>query len=311
VFSDRNPALQRLFTSTTHGRRMARRTVIWHIGPDDLGTAFLADALVAQRDELAALGVSVPTGRWHELEDQVWKHKGVSVLSTPAAARADQQKVALRLAGLRDLEVHLVVLVRDLPTQVHAGWQAGLQQGSTTSLSKYAARVLEPARSHWQAEEFWAGRDLAAFLPRWTRAIHPERVHVVATPPDPDSVWQAFLKQASIGDLPRPDGLVPPFLRADLDPERVLDITTAWSKLVADRGFDLHGSLITPSLAPAAVASREDQFEAVVELLTATTTEVERLSAEVAALRRANARLDQKRRKHKRRVKELANSLPG
>jgi len=176
---------------------------------------------------------------------------------------------------------------------------------SRTNSTRYAARVLDPERAHWQAEEFWAGRDLTAILPRWTRAIHPERVHVVATPADPDGVWEAFLQQAGIGDLPRPDGLVPPSLRADLDPERVLDLTTAWSKLVADRGFDLHGSLITASLAPAAVASREDQFEAVAELLTATTAEVERLTAEVATLRRENARLDQKRRKHKRRLEEL------
>jgi hypothetical protein len=284
---------------------MARRTVIWHIGPDDPGTAFLGEALAAQRDELAALGIAAPTGAWHEVEDQIWKHKGLSVLSTPAAARADAEQVALRLTGLRDLELHLVVLVRDLPTQVHSAWQAGLQHGSTTSLAKYAGRVLDPTRSHWQAEEFWAGRDLAAFLPRWTRAFHADRVHVVATPADSDGVWESFLRQAGIGDLTRPDVLVPPSLQAELDHERVLDLTTTWSKLIADRGFDLQGSLISASLTPATVASREEQFEAVVDLLTATTAEVERLTSEVSALRRENARLDQKRRKHKRRLAEL------
>ena len=289
---------------------MARRTVIWHIGPDDPGTAFLADALEAHREELGALGIALPAGHWHEVEDQIWQHKGLSLLSTPAIARADADKVALRLAGLRDLEVQLVVLVRDLPSQVYAGWQAGLQHGSTTSLATYAARVLDPTRGHWQAEEFWAGRDLDVLLPKWTRAIHPERVHVVATPGDPDGVWAAFLGQAGIGDLARPEVLTPPALRADLDAERVLDLTTGWSKLIADRGFDLNGSLITASLQPAKVASREDQFEAVVELLTATTAEVERLTTEVAALRLENTRLDSKRRKHKRRVKELANSQP-
>ena len=289
---------------------MARRTVIWHIGPDDPGTAFLADALEAHREELGALGIALPAGHWHEVEDQIWKHKGLSLLSTPAIARADADKVALRLAGLRDLEVQLIVLVRDLPSQVYAGWQAGLQHGSTTSLATYAARVLDPTRGHWQAEEFWAGRDLDVLLPKWTRAIHPERVHVVATPGDPDGVWAAFLGQAGIGDLARPEVLTPPALRADLDAERVLDLTTGWSKLIADRGFDLNGSLITASLQPAKVASREDQFEAVVELLTATTAEVERLTTEVAALRLENTRLDSKRRKHKRRVKELANSQP-
>jgi hypothetical protein len=287
---------------------MARRTVIWHIGPEDPGTAFLAEALDRQREELAALGIRVPQGRWHEVEDQIWKHKGLSLLSTPELARADREAVALRLAGLRDIELHLVVLVRDLPTQVHAGWQAGLQRGSTTSLTKYAARVLDPERSHWQAEEFWAGRDLSAFLPRWTRAIHADRVHVVATPPDPAGVWDAFLRQAGIGDLTRPEVLVPPVLTAQLDQERVLDITTAWSKLIAERGFDLHGSLISASLATAPAAGREQQFEAVVELLTATTGEIERLTGEVARLRVENARLDRKRRKHKRRLAALTTA---
>jgi len=306
VFSVDNPALQRPFTFATHAQGMTRRTVIWHIGPDDPGTAFLAEALEAHREELGALGIALPAGRWHDVEDQIWKHKGLSLLSTPAIARVDADMVALRLSGLRDLEVHLVVLVRDLPSQVYAGWQAGLQHGSTTSLAKYAARVLDPTRSHWQAEEFWAGRDLGAVLPRWTRAIHPERVHVVATPADPDGVWAAFLGQAGIGDLARPEVLAPPTLRADLEAERVLDLTTGWSKLIADRGFDLHGSLITASRQPARAASREDQFEAVAELLTATTAEVERLTAEVDTLRSENARLDRKRRKHKRRLEELA-----
>jgi hypothetical protein len=293
---------------------MARRSVYWHIGPEDPGTAFLAEALVQRREELATLGVGVPEAGprtpWHEIEDQVWRHKGLTLLSTPHVARADEAAVGLRLAGLRDVELHLVLLVRDLPTQVYAGWQAGLQRGSTTSLATYAGRVLDPARSHWQAEEFWAGRDLATLLPRWTRAIHPYRVHVVAAPSDPDELWEAFLRQAGIGDLARHDVVVPPSLRAELDHERVLDLTTGWSKLVADRGFDLHGSLIAASLAPAAVADREDQLEAVAELLTATTAEVERLAAEVSRLRRDNARLDRKRRKHKRRVAELRAAVP-
>jgi hypothetical protein len=289
---------------------MARRTVIWHIGPTDPGTAFLAEALQQQREELAALGIAVPQGRWHEVEDAIWKHKGLSVLSTPDCARADKETVALRLAGLRDVDLHLVVLVRDLPAQVYAGWQDGVQHGSTTSLEKYAARVLDPGRGHWQAEEFWAGRDLTAFLPRWTRAIHADRVHVVAAAADADGIWRSFLAQAGIGDLARPAGLVPPALSAELDDSRVLDITTRWAKLVAERGFDLHGSLISAGLRSTPVAGRAEQFEAMAELLTATTAEIERLTGEVADLRRENLRLDRKRRKHKRRVAELTNSLP-
>ena len=290
-------------------RHLDRRRVFWHIGPDDPGTAFIADALQRRRDELSALGVAVPGGRWHEIEDQVWGHKGLSLVSTPEVARAGNDRVALRLSGLRDVELHLVVLVRDLPTQVHAGWQESLRHGSTTSLERYTARVLDPARRHWQAEEFWAGRDLSTILPRWTRAVHADRVRVVAAPADPDGVWRAFLEQAGIGDLVRPAGFAPPIRSAKLDAERVLEITTAWSKLVADRGFDLSGSLIAAHALTAPVAGHDDQ--ALAELLAATTTEVERLGAEVTALRIENRRLDRKRRKHKRRLAQLQVSTGG
>jgi hypothetical protein len=218
---------------------MARRKVIWHIGPADPGTSFLAAALDARASELADLGVAVPTGAWHEIEDKIWRHKGVSLLSTPDIARADADKIALRVAGLRGVELHLVLLARDLPTQVHAAWQAGLQHGSNTQLKKFAGRVLDPAREHWQAEDFWAGHDLTAILPAWSRASHADRVHIVATDANADAIWFAFLDVAGISGIDRPDVFTPPALRAELDPERVLDITTGWAKLIADRGFDL------------------------------------------------------------------------
>ena len=39
---------------------MARRRIFWHIGPDDLGTGYLAHALDVRRAELAEAGVLVP-----------------------------------------------------------------------------------------------------------------------------------------------------------------------------------------------------------------------------------------------------------
>jgi len=290
---------------------MTRRKVIWHIGPADPGTSFLAEALDARASELADLGVAVPTGAWHEIEDKIWRHKGVSLLSTPDICRADADKIALRLVGLRDLEVHLVLLARDLPTQVYAAWQEGLQHGSTTPLKRYAGRVLDPAREHWQAEDFWAGHDLARILPVFTRAFHADRVHVVATAPDADGIWSAFLEVAAISGISRPDVYTAPALKADLDPERVLDLTTGWAKLIADRGFGLSGSLISASASATAEegAGRKEQVEALADLLTESTSEVERLRAEVAALRAENERLDSKRLKHKRRVERLRAEL--
>lgn len=294
---------------------MARRKVIWHIGPVDPGTAFLAEALATAAPELAEHGIAVPGGAWHRIEDEIWRHKGISVLSTPRVARAAHADVDLRLTGLRDLEVHLVLLVRELPCQVYSAWQDGLRHGSTISLKRYAARVMDPQRSYWQAEDFWAGRDLAELLPRWTRAFHADRVHVIDTPSDPDAIWSALLDQTGLdqtgldqtgtGAIARPGGPVDPMLAADLDPTRVGDITTGWAKLVADRGFDLHGPLRRTPDAVVEPASRGDQLEAVAELLTRATTDNDRLATELARLREENARLDRKRRKHRRRVREL------
>lgn len=286
---------------------MARRKLIWHVGPADPGTAFVADALRERSDDLAALGVSLPQGTWPEIEEQVWAHKGVSLLSTPGISRAKKEQVELRLAGLRDVELHLVFLVRDLPTQVYAGWQAGIQQGSTTGLDTYAARVLEADRSHWQAEEFWTGRDLGALLTRWARASVPDRVHVVAGS-DEGSLWQDFLDIAGLPEVPCVTArIAPPFLAA-LDGDRLLEVTEGWTKQIADAGYDLRGSL-TEVPARGVVPTRGQQFDTLVELLADTTAEVAALRRQVVDLRRENDRLDRKRRKHKRRAKELAAQL--
>lgn len=286
---------------------MARRKLIWHVGPADPGTAFLADALRERREDLDALGIALPEGTWPEIEEQVWAHKGVSVLSTPGISRARKEQVELRLTGLRDVEVHLVWLVRDLPTQVYAGWQEGIQQGSTTGLDRYAARVLDPERGHWQAEEFWTGRDLGVLLKRWTRASVPDRVHVVGAS-DEGALWKAFLDIAGAPEVPCVTArIAPPFLAA-LDRERLLEVTEAWTKQIADAGFDLRGSL-TEVPAQGVVPSKGQQFDALVEMLAESTAEVATLRRQVSELQRENDRLDRKRRKHKRRARALAARL--
>jgi hypothetical protein len=106
---------------------MARRRIFWHIGPDDLGTGYLAHALDVRRAELAEAGVLVPgtpaawelataelrqnhqqlgyrrrevTGQCAALARLGWRHRGVTVLSTPGLAGATADQVSFALDGL-------------------------------------------------------------------------------------------------------------------------------------------------------------------------------------------------------------------
>ena len=72
----------------------------------------------------------------------MWKHKGVSLLSTPDLCVADKDQIKLALDPLIGVEVHLVVTVDSFSQQIYGGWLAELRAGRTTDWDKYAARVL-------------------------------------------------------------------------------------------------------------------------------------------------------------------------
>lgn len=286
---------------------MARRTLFWHIGPEDAGTDFLQPALQLVAPALAERDIKVVTGTWPERAAAVWKHKGVSVLSTPNVARADDELIELRRSGFRDVDVHLVFTVRDLPTQIHAAWLQTQLTGSSTSLAAFTRRVMDASREHWQAEEFWASRDLSSLLLRWTHAMHAERVHILAVEPDPASIWASFdeLLGGVLPSFPTMSSL--PVRSAPVDAIRALEIAEGWEKTIADAGFDLRGDL---ALRPTSTTIPDGESDSgLVELLQTTASEAERLRNEIAALRAENERLDRKRRKHKRRLAELISQL--
>jgi hypothetical protein len=212
---------------------MARRRIYWHIGPDDLGTAFLADALDVRREELASAGILVPgtTASWelstaelrrnHQqlgyrrrevdghsaaLVRRIWKHRGTSLLSTPGLASATPDQVALALDALRGAEIHLVLVVRDLASQAYAASQAALEQGATSRPETYVARVLDPEQEHLQAQAFRAGHDLPEILRRWARTVLPQHVHVVSES-EPTRIWDRLmdLVGASVAAPTMPD----------------------------------------------------------------------------------------------------------
>lgn len=190
---------------------MSRRALIWHIGLSHPARPVVGANLAAHREALDAVGVQVVAGEadaaaathellrthrdaglsraqvegtWARLCDRVWSHKGISLLSTPDLGAADKDQVKLALDPLIGVEVHLVVTLDSLSQQLYGAWLAELRAGRTTGWDTYTGRVLalgtDGTKEHRQAEDFWAGHELASLLARWGWTFHADRLHVVA-----------------------------------------------------------------------------------------------------------------------------------
>ena len=353
---------------------MARRTLIWHLGLAHPArpvvetnlqghAAALGEAgflLVATADEArhatsellrthraAGLRRADVEGVWARITDRVWAHKGVSLLSTPDLCAADKDQLRLALDPLIGVEVHLVVTLDPWSQQLYGGWLAELRAGHGTGWEKYAARVLarvaEGAPGHRQAEEFWAGHELASVLARWGWTFHADRLHVVVER-DPARQWAAFLEVAGVPQALALDAVVPPsadpagaavlrrvnrqldeplpaatsdlLTRADddlaalpvVDTTALHPLARRWAASLAASGYDLRGDLedLVDDVAPTALPGPRDQLGASVDALAEALAENARLRADVARLEADNLRLDEKRRLHKRRLRSLA-----
>lgn len=249
---------------------MARRRIFWHIGPDDAGTAWLGRALDAARNDLAAAGVLVPGTEEHrervtaelrhshhelglarsevegssaELVRELWKHRGTTLLSLPGLASATREQVALAMDGTRGAEHHVVLVERDLTSQLYAGARAALEAGSTTRPERFVERLLAaeptdeaelPARAPHRS--YWAGHDLPAILRRWTRIVLPENVHVVAES-SPGLIWKRLVGVVG-ADVPLP-APHPPAVESDLGPSQLAvlrDVVIGLDDLLDARG---------------------------------------------------------------------------
>jgi hypothetical protein len=353
---------------------MARRTLIWHIGPADPARDVIGANLAAHAAALEAAGARVVgglctavkathellrthrraglfrkevEGQWARICDQVWSHKGVSLLSTPGLCVADKDHLRLALDPLIGVEVHLVVTADTWSQQLYGAWLAELRSGGTTAWETYVGRVVarvieNGAPPHRQAEEFWAGHELASILTRWGWTFHADRLHVVAAP-TPAVQWEAFL---AIADVVPPDELAPvvppyadpagvavlrkvnrqldhhlPFAATDLliradeeqasmpvaDTGSLAPLLDRWRGAFAGAGYDVRGdlaALVDPAETTPPPGPR-DQLGAAVTALADAVSDNAHLRALVASLEADNSRLDRKRRKHKRRARRL------
>ena len=343
---------------------MSKRKLIWHMGVAQAPRPVIPANLAAQHDTLESAGVLVAAtedearlathellhthkaaglsrrqveGGWARVCERVWRHKGVSLLSTPDLCVADKDQIRLALDPLIGIEVHLVVTDDSFSQQLYGAWLAELRAGRATGWEKYAARVLAPTPDHQQAERFWAGHDLDAVLSRWGWTFRGERLHVVASP-DVLEHWREFLDIAGLPAVDQP--VVPPYadpagvavlrrvnrqleeplvpasveLLSGVDREQsampviptdsLRPLVERWADTLAT--YDLRGDLATlvdegeGQPLPAA----RDQLGAAVDALADSLAENSRLSTLVASLERDRDRLDRKRRKWKRVAKQ-------
>jgi hypothetical protein len=346
---------------------MARRRLIWHIGLADAPRSVMGAGLEAHADSLLDLGVDVSAspqeaalathellrthrqaglsrshveGRWARICDRVWQHRGISLLSTPDLCSADKDQIDLALDALKGIEVHLVLTLDSCSAQLYGGWLAELRAGRSTGWEKYVSRVVDSGQGHPQAERFWAGHDVPALLSRWGWTLHPERLHVLASP-DPVEQWcqlldvvgvaseglaavvPAYADPAGVAVLRRlnrqlEEPLVPGTVELftapgaesaamPVAPTGVLrPVLERWADELTQAGHDVRGDLA--SLAgrepETALPGARDQLDAALDVIAEGLVENSRLRRSVTELEADREHLRRKRRKLRRRLEQ-------
>jgi hypothetical protein len=86
--------------------------------------------------------------------------------------------------------VHVIVTAREPLGLFTASWQESLKNGSTTPMADYARRVAKSPTAIWN----WRTLDLRLVLQRWSKAVPPERIHVLVLDPAADraDIWRRF-----------------------------------------------------------------------------------------------------------------------
>jgi hypothetical protein len=202
--------------------------VFVHIGLPKTATSYLQTILWSQRGELRARGVVVPgderrdhlwssrdvrqdpaqrrapqrhRAAWPRLLDELSQTSGTGLISHEFFAAASAEQASAMVAALPTDEAHVVVTAREPLGLFTASWQESLKNGSTTPMTDYARKESLRSTAIWN----WRTLDLRLVLERWSKAVPPERIHVL--PLDPaaprEEVWQRFA--AVIGFSP--DGI--------------------------------------------------------------------------------------------------------
>jgi hypothetical protein len=201
---------------------ISRPRVYVHVGAAKTGTTYLQHLLWRHREALREDGVLYPgeveqahfwasqdlrgtrfrghrdpnvTGAWERLVAEMRAWGGTAVVDHETLAPASEAHVDRAMGDLDFAEVHLVFTARDMGRQVPAMWQESLKNGDRVTFADYLHDVYVADAPGRFGRRFWDLQDVPAILARWSRALPPERVHVVTVPPagaDPGLLWQRF-----------------------------------------------------------------------------------------------------------------------
>jgi hypothetical protein len=177
---------------------------------------------------------------------------GTMVLSHEIFGGASREQIEVIGQHVADLDLHVVVTVRDIGRTITAQWQEQVKNGSRQPFADYADGILSslPEEPAGAVRGFWRGQNLGWLLQRWSTLAPPERTHVVVTPSGgagPEVLWHRFA--AAIG-LPldaldpstvpaRNESLGAPQIKFLREVNEALDdrLEQPWFSIVAKRWF--------------------------------------------------------------------------
>ena len=211
------------------------RRLFVHVGLQKTGTSYLQGVMLANRQALARQGLDlVPptkqesfhlmlmvrdryspgrdpervTGALDRFTTQLADAPGSrALLSQESLAAARPRQVERLLAACGDREVHIVLTVRDLARQLPSSWQQDLKAGGAAPYDRYLAQ-LRRLEASGSGSHPWIHLDPPQALARWSRALGPDRIHVVTVPgsgSSPTLLLERFCRVLEID----PSGLVP------------------------------------------------------------------------------------------------------
>ena len=207
-----------------------RPIVYLHIGAMKTGTTYLQELVYANREQLAAAGLVLPgrtwgrqvrgvqdvmrlgrtdrhirrmsRGAWQELLDEVCSSPdNVSLISVEFLSFAGRFKVRHIMSTLQDVDVRVILTVRNMASALPSQWQTSVHNGGRWTWRQFLAALPEPVerpsslmgRLRPLVGEFHRTQNVPRMLATWAPYLAPGSLHVVTVPrrrERPDDLWR-------------------------------------------------------------------------------------------------------------------------